>query len=240
MTNQFYDSYIKRQVESGINNRIYYLFRQLKKYGLRKDLKILEIGCGIGALTYLLSGKIKTGLIEAVDFSEKSIEYARKNCNKPNIHFASADILEYSPQSQRFDFILLFDVLEHIPIERQAELFSKINSWMHENSVLFINLPNPDYIRYDQKHNPQALQEIDQPISLEKLSEVLCNCHLKITQMKTYSIWVKNEYQFYVIHKSEEFEAILLEKNLNILQKLRNRLQLQLRKIRYNYPKSLP
>ena len=108
---------------------------------------------------------------------------------------------------------------------------------MHHDSVLFINLPNPDYIIYDQQNNPEALQEIDQPIFIDALSQVLKSCELQIEKMETYSIWVKNDYQFYVIQKKKAFEEIVLEIGKNIFSKAFNRLSLRIRKIRYNYPR---
>ncbi len=236
MPSQFYDNYIQRQIDSGINNRIYSLYKRLIDVGLRKDSKILEIGCGIGILTYLLSKHIKSGIIEAVDFSEKSIEYAKRHISNKNIQLTASDILDYTSKTT-FDYVLLFDALEHIPQERHPELFSKISHWMHLDSVLFINLPNPDYILYDQQNNPEALQEIDQPIYIDTLSHVLKGCELHIVKMETYSIWVKNDYQFYVIQKRRVFEEILLEKNWNIITKIMNRLNLKIRKIKYNYPR---
>lgn len=64
---EFYDAYVSRQQESGINDRIYGLYKRLIKSGLNKNSNVLELGCGIGAMTYLLSRMVKTGIVEAVD-----------------------------------------------------------------------------------------------------------------------------------------------------------------------------
>ncbi len=64
---QFYDQFSERQIKIGVNERLIFLFKQLKKLGLTKKSKILELGCGVGAFTYLLSKKLKKGYIEAVN-----------------------------------------------------------------------------------------------------------------------------------------------------------------------------
>ena len=236
MSSPYYDSYIERQIKSGINNRIYSLYKRLKKLGLGRDMKILEIGCGIGALTYLLSKKIKTGTLEAVDFSEKSVAYAAKYIANHNVSFTCADILEFNPKCSSFDYILLFDVLEHIPHEKHAELFHKIHGWMHNDSLLLINLPNPEYTIYEQQNNPANLQEIDQPVYFHQLSGIFKKNQLQILNMETWPVWVQEEYQFYTIRKEREFEEIVLENQMNMFQKIRNRLILKFRKVRFNYP----
>jgi 16S rRNA A1518/A1519 N6-dimethyltransferase RsmA/KsgA/DIM1 with predicted DNA glycosylase/AP lyase activity len=65
-TSQFYDGYVDYHARSGINDRIYSLYKHIIKLGLRSRDNVLEIGCGIGTLTFLLTKKIKKGRIEAL------------------------------------------------------------------------------------------------------------------------------------------------------------------------------
>jgi trans-aconitate 2-methyltransferase len=234
---KFYDDFITYQIDTGINDRIYNLYKRLCKLGISSGTNILEIGCGIGALTYLLSRKIKKGKIEAIDISPKSIEYARANLNQPNLLFSLAGILEYEPASLNFDIILLFDVLEHIPENEHFLVFSRISKWMNHNSLLLINLPNPHYILFERKNNPQGLQEIDQPIFMYNLANDLAKAHFNIEYFETYSVWVKNDYQFLVIKKESEFVKQFLKTDDNIFKRLKVRLGREIRKLLYSYPR---
>ncbi|MCY7309437.1 MAG: class I SAM-dependent methyltransferase [Bacteroidota bacterium] len=236
---KFYDHFIKNQVESGINDRIAGLYRRLCKMGLHTNSTVLEIGCGIGTLTYLLTRKVKTGRIEATDISPQSIEYVKKNLIRPNLSLFAGDILKLEPTAKSFDFVLLFDVIEHIPVEDHAVLFAKINRWMHTDSSLLINIPNPASILFDEKNNPAALQEIDQPVYPDYLATVLAKAGLDIIQFETYSVWVKNDYQFIVIKKRKDFEEIVLSKERNIFQKGIVWWGRKWRKLRYRYPPKL-
>lgn len=233
---KFYDEFIDYQIKSGINDRIYSLFQRVKNSGLNNDDHILEIGCGIGCLSYLLSKKIKRGLLESVDISPISIEYAKNHIQAKGVHFASGDIMEFNPIHAPFDKVLMFDVLEHIPHEFHQELFCKIYSWMQEGSCLLINIPNPQYIEYDQKHHPEALQETDIPVYLNQLIPDLIKASLTITKIETYSIWVKDDYIFLRINKLSEFNENVLQKEFGILRRLTNKLKRILRKIQYRYP----
>ena len=82
---EYYDAYVSRQQESGINDRIYGLYKRLIKSGLNKNSNVLELGCGIGAMTYLLSRMVKIGIVEAVDISGESINFARQRIKQHNI-----------------------------------------------------------------------------------------------------------------------------------------------------------
>ena len=106
-TPEFYDNFITYQIESGINDRIYSCYKRMKKLRIDTNSSVLEIGCGIGVLTYLLSRKIKNGTIESMDLSEKSVAYASKHILQKNISFSASNIFDFSPKKKQFDFITL-------------------------------------------------------------------------------------------------------------------------------------
>jgi trans-aconitate 2-methyltransferase len=234
----FYDNFIYYQIKSGINDRIYGLYKRLCRLGISRDATVLEIGCGIGSLTYLLSQKIKKGNIEAVDISPVSIEFAVKHLKRKNVSFRVSDILDFEPENLRFDKILLFDVLEHIPEKDHLAIFGKIGKWMDQDSMLLINLPNPDYILFGRMHNPESLQEMDNPVFLDKLAGILDASSLAVDYFETYSVWIKNDYQFIIVKKKALFVKKVLSQQRNILEKVCLRLKRDLRKLIHNYPKN--
>ena len=67
---------------NGVNLRHFMIMDHLIRFGLRKDSKVLEIGCGIGKLTGLLYKYIKRGKIVGMDISNESVEIARKRIPK--------------------------------------------------------------------------------------------------------------------------------------------------------------
>jgi 2-polyprenyl-3-methyl-5-hydroxy-6-metoxy-1,4-benzoquinol methylase len=234
---EFYDNFIDQQVKSGINDRIYGLYRRFCKTGINRGSAILEIGCGIGALTYLLTRKVTRGAIQALDISAKSVEFARQQLKAPNLTITTADVLQFEPQVKQFDRILLFDVLEHIPLNQHPQVFNRISQWMHAEGLLLINIPNPAYILYDQHHNPATLQETDQPVYLAPLSAALDSALLDIISLETYSVWVKEDYQFMVVRKRRPFEEKLLSSERNLFQKGAVWMKRRWRMMRNPYPR---
>ena len=233
----FYNDFKTSQQNTGINERLWFLYKRLKKLGLKSDSNVLELGCGIGAMTYLMAKTVTKGTIESVDISNQSIEFAKKHHNKPNISHHAADVVEYKPKLTNIDFITLLDVIEHIPVERHPELFKNISSYINNKTLLIINIPNPDYIEYDRKHNPEVLQIIDQPIYHDLLYKTLTDCGLDMQYFEKYSIWVKDEYIFYVIKKKQPFTEEKLAGKRSFNEKVKSKLlRTQLQKL-YPYGK---
>lgn len=85
--------------------------------------KVLDIGCGNGALTYDIAKK--AGKVVGIDLNEKNIELAKKRFSAPNIKYIVGNILKELP-NESFDIIVLSNVLEHI--EKRIEFLNKIKS----------------------------------------------------------------------------------------------------------------
>ena len=147
----YYDPLLATYLESGINDRIYHLYKRLLSLGLKPDSNVLELGSGIGTLTFLLFKYIKDGKIEAVDISPKSIEFSKQKIKSPNVFFFADDIVTFKTSLKNIDFITLFDVIEHIPLDKYSELFQNLSFLSNENTKICINIPNPAYIEYDIK-----------------------------------------------------------------------------------------
>jgi ubiquinone/menaquinone biosynthesis C-methylase UbiE len=65
----FYDDFVEKQKKISINKRHYSILDILEKTNLSSHYNVLEIGCGIGTFTTLLSTKIIEGQIVAMDIS---------------------------------------------------------------------------------------------------------------------------------------------------------------------------
>lgn len=216
---EYYNEYVDQQQDVGINERIYEMYNRLNKLGLKSDSTILELGCGIGTLTFLLSKKITAGQIEAVDISTQSVEFAKKRLQKDNIYLQAHDVVNYTPKLKNIDFITLFDVIEHIPMDRHAELFRNLSSIANEKTVILINIPSPAAIQYDIDNNPGALQIIDQPLPINFIVNNIVAAGLNLVSFENHSIWAEHDYQFFVINKAQAYKEVKLSSKRNFLQK---------------------
>ena len=188
----YYDEYVGRQAAVGVNDRHRAIIRRLDRAGLRPGQRVLEIGCGIGTLTELVAQRVgSAGSILALDLSPKSIEEARTRlASFSNARFKAADALTLE-LDERFDVVVLPDVIEHIPLEHHRALFERIGRWVEPDGFVLANYPNPHYLDWCRMHQPEVLQVIDQAIHADTL---LANAYaggLYLDSLKTYSVWIR-------------------------------------------------
>ena len=94
---------------------------------------VLDIGCGNGALTYDVAKKAKK--VVGIDLNERNIEIARNRFSMENIEFIHGDALANLPD-ERFDVIILSNVLEHI--DKRVEFLISLK---HRVSEILIRVP---------------------------------------------------------------------------------------------------
>lgn len=225
---------MQRQIKTGANERLISLYKRLLKLGLQKDSKILELGCGVGLFTKLLSKKISTGIVESVDLISKSIAVAKILLNKKkNVFLEVADVVKYYPQHSDFDFITLMDVIEHIPLDQHDELFANLSPKCTSKTRIVINIPNPQYIAYCAVYHPESLQVIDQEVPLFPLMTHFDNHNLELVYFEKYGIWEEEDYHFMVVRKKRKFKLKHLSELRNTTEKISKKFSNKIDKIKY-------
>jgi len=86
---------------------------------IRPAERILDIGCGIGALAYDVAEKSKAH-VTAIDLNPENIAKASQRYNHPRVRYIVGNVLQKLPDGP-FDVIILSNVLEHLK-ERSAFL----------------------------------------------------------------------------------------------------------------------
>lgn len=200
---EFYNTFKHDQTKLGVNIRHRTIFKNLKKAGLKNDSKVLEIGCGIGTVSSLILNHIRAGFFVGVDISDKSIEMAQKlYANFKNAEFIVNDMATFS-HSLKFDFVLMPDVLEHIPVEQHASIFNLINTITTDNATILINIPEPNCLNWIRINLPEKLQIIDQSLSMQDLLNSAYPSGFKLFSMNSYSLQ----------YKQEDYTSIIFKKN---------------------------
>ena len=117
----------------------------LKKI-IKKDLKsskILEVGCGLGYLTYSLNkaGYNSIGL----DISKEAVSNAIDNYGNP---FVAADLYEYSNLHQNeFDVIIFTEVIEHL--NDITSFMNCLVQLLKTNGKIILTTPNKSFFPKD-------------------------------------------------------------------------------------------
>jgi len=85
--------------------------------------KVLEVGCGVGAQTRILSRRNPGAFIHAMEISEESIDKARESARRDkisNVTFIHSDLYEHNFEPESFDHIFNCFVLEHLNAPEDA------------------------------------------------------------------------------------------------------------------------
>ncbi len=107
--------------------------------------KVLDIGCGNGALTFEIAKKARK--VVGIDLDKKNIKIAKRKYWAPNIKYLVGDATKDLP-NQKFDVVILSNVLEHI--QDRVEFLNKIKNL---TSKILIRVPmiNRDWITLYKK-----------------------------------------------------------------------------------------
>ncbi|MFB9862561.1 class I SAM-dependent methyltransferase [Rufibacter immobilis] len=213
----FYDDYTEQQFKKGIHIRHRTILKNLKKAGLTAEAKVLEIGCGIGTVTHLLAKATPNGKVLAVDISPKSIDMARRfNQQFNHVEFQVSDMTDFN-RPEKFDFVVLPDVIEHIPLEQHPNLFQVIAQHLHENSTVAINIPHPLYLTWVREHQPELLQVIDQPIHSDELLRNTYAAGLYLHKLESYSLFTQVEdYQWILLKQRRVPETVASKSKVSL------------------------
>ena len=189
---RFYNGYIDRQARIGVNRRHETIFKYLLDFGLKKDSKVLEIGCGIGTLSGLIINYLsEEGQFVGIDISDKSIEIAKNTYSKfKNVEFKTFDVTENNLATY-FDIVILPDVLEHIPLELHDKLFYNLSKIILPQGVLLINIPHARFQEWLKKYEKEKMQIVDQVVEYDFIVKNLSEHNFEILFSKVYSLWRK-------------------------------------------------
>ncbi len=212
---EFYNTFKEHQKKLGVNIRHRTIFKNLKKNGLKPDSNVLEVGCGIGTVSSLILKYITQGRFVGVDISNESIALAKKiNSVYKNAEFLVNDMSAFS-HPLKFDFVVLPDVLEHIPVEQHSNLFKVLSNVTTPEAVVLINIPEPNCLDWVRKTRPDLLQIIDQSLSMQDLLNNTYPHGFKLFSMNSYALqYVENDYTCVVLKKKMSRDSYTLKSKL--------------------------
>ncbi len=110
-----------------------YILKEIKKTDI-----VLDIGCGGGWFSSLLSEKTKER-VEALDVSDVRIHFCRKAYKHKNINFQQGFAEDLPFNDSYFDAIIMFDVLEHCIYPEKV--LKEVHRILRQNKKLFLIVP---------------------------------------------------------------------------------------------------
>lgn len=108
--------------------------------------KILDLGCGEGSVTELLSQRYPNALITGIDTTDRAGRVFRGD--RRRVTFQTQTIQEFARQhAKEYDLVVICDVMHHIPWDMHAEFLTCARKTLKPNGRLVLkeweNLKNP-------------------------------------------------------------------------------------------------
>ncbi len=127
--------------------------------------RVLDIACGVGYGTKLLSGADVIQAAIGVDISVDAIEYARSQYGHDGIKFVTANALEFTDTSG-FENIVSLETIEHVPDPRA--FLAHLVSLLKSNGILVGSVPISPSVDANPHHRTDFTAE-----SFRKISRIL-------------------------------------------------------------------
>lgn len=104
--------------------------------------KVLDFGCGMGGMT-LWYAKNWNCTVHGVDLDPAHIEVAeflKQKYRLDNVSFLCQNVLE-KPLEEKYDFIVLNDVAEHIPLPALQSILQQLRASLKDGGEIFLSFP---------------------------------------------------------------------------------------------------
>jgi len=219
----YYNQHVQHKLNDfiTINPRIEEAWSSLTKFAPSKPARILEIGCGIGGVTFRLNKRWPLAKITGIDISTLSIQVATKLFANDNLKFVSG-VLEPDTFEEQFDFIVLMDVYEHIAYSARQELHAALNKMLKNKGRIFLSVPTPHNLKWLSKHKPETIQPVDEYISFDIISKLAADTGTEVLLYEIKSVWNTGDYAHIVLEKNDDFEsAFFTPKTITATQRLK-------------------
>ena len=166
----------------------------------RKKTHVLDLGCGSALFSCLLAQKGHE--VVAIDPSQKMIELAKKRKKIKGISNQDLEIIKMKAEGingllQKFDVILILDVLEHLKNDRK--ILFKLKKILNKGGVLIITVPaHPSLYGKRDKEMGHFRR-----YSKKKLKKLLADSDYQIKKMRYWNFlgFLVYYYNEKIIHK---------------------------------------
>lgn len=165
----FWDAWNARWREAtGLSRRVQkqvaMVIAWLKSFG-RKDLKVLDVGCGSGWLCALL---LPFGAITGIDFTEEVLDRARHR--NPEVHYITGDFFDAGFKDD-FDVVVSMEVISHLT--DQSGFIHKCWEALKPGGYLMLATQNKYVYEHRAETDPPSPSQVRKWLTPRTLRKVL-------------------------------------------------------------------
>lgn len=217
MLNWTGERYLPGKSPRDIGAEIHYehLHRYLFARHFIEDKNVLDLACGEGYGSFLLSQKAK--MVVGIDIDKNAIEHAKNKYSKNNLTYLEASFFEVPCRSMSFDIIVCFEAIEHV--NNHSDLLREIIRLLSPDGFLLISTPNrieySDKLQYSNPFHCNELNFDEFDCLLKKFFQNIYYYGQKVatgsTIWKLFSEGHDNPHNFFIKWNDNEFSITDLD-----------------------------
>ena len=200
----FYDEHIVHKVADFVdgNRRVDAAWHTIQQWAPAAPRRILEIGCGLGAMAWRMASRWPEARVIGIDISPRSIEFASKLFELPNLSFSGGRIEELALDGG-FDLIVLVDVYEHIADNEKPAFNASLAPLLAPDGRIILTFPTPAYQRLLRNESPEKLQPVDEEIELATLQGLAAATATTLLMYREHNVWISGDYAHTVLGRRD-------------------------------------
>jgi len=204
----FYDANVSGKLEGFVegNLRVECAWKTIDKWAPTNPARILEIGCGIGDISWRMARKWTGSRVIGLDISPKSVEMARKLFGSSRLSFVEGH-LGAETFTDKFDLIVLMDVYEHIAVVDRPGLHQVLKDLSSDEGRIVLSFPTPGHLAWLRQHHPDQIQPVDENISIETIAALANDTNTEVLLYQEVSVWYEGDYAHAVLLRRRKWDA---------------------------------
>ena len=145
-------AFIGRLLDSGYRRRIQPPAQLIERSGIKKGMRVLDLGCGSGAFTPFIARTVgEKGKVYALDIQANMLKQLENKLSKPenkdirNIKLIEGNAYELPFDDNTLDLVNMVTVLQEIPDRNKA--LQEVKRVLKPGGILAVTelFPDPDY-----------------------------------------------------------------------------------------------
>lgn len=124
---------------------------------------VLDVGSGLGFGAEFVA-KSGARRVVGIDYNQAAIKSAKRAINHKNLKFKRLNVFDLDKIDEKFDVVLAFEIIEHLPVDRVGEFLSQICDRLAQGGRLFLSTPNAlkSKFLWGRPYNPYHIKEYRQ------------------------------------------------------------------------------
>lgn len=206
----FYATQVKRKLRDFVegNDRVELAWQTIEQWAPPNPRRILEVGCGIGHISWRLSRRWPCAHVLGWDISGESITLAQKLFASSRLSFVQGAILEDRADNQ-FDLIVLMDVYEHLPSWERPRVHDMLKERRSDEGRIVLSFPTPRHLAWLRMHQPKEIQPVDENVNASTIVSLANDVECDVLLYQEVGVWHEGDYAHAVLGKRSGWAPVI-------------------------------